>query len=280
VVALFLRFGGLADGDGDLDTAATQCLDRWITGAQQVLQQHGGVLLELILGDKGSYLYAAFGAAKAHEDDPPRALRAALALRALFDDGSPGAGAHIGMASGTLRVGGYGGRSRQSFGAQGDAVNAAARLMGLAQRGEILTSGRLRGAGAREFALQARPPIALKGRAEPMPVFALLGPQRQRAIRLQEPDFVLPMVGRDGDAQQIEQALQRVVAGRGEALVVVADAGMGKSRLLTEGVRLALQRCFVGYGGATAASTLRACRRGDCARSSASSAVHTPCQGL
>jgi class 3 adenylate cyclase/tetratricopeptide (TPR) repeat protein len=252
VVALFLRFGGLADADGDLDTAATQRLHRWITGAQQVLQQHGGVLLELILGDKGSYLYAAFGAAKAHEDDTPRALRAALALRTLFDDGSPGAGAHIGMASGTLRVGGYGGRSRQSFGAQGDAVNAAARLMGLAQRGEILTSGRLRGAGAREFALQARPPIALKGRAEPMPVFALLGPQRQRAIRLQEPDFVLPMVGRDDDARQIEQALQRVVAGRGEVLVVVADAGMGKSRLLTEGVRLALQRGFVGYGGATA----------------------------
>jgi adenylate cyclase len=257
VVALFLRFGGLADAQGDLDTAATQRLDRWITGAQQVLQQHGGVLLELILGDKGSYLYAAFGAAKAHEDDTPRALRAALALRTLFDDGSPGAGAHIGMASGTLRVGGYGGRSRQSFGAQGDAVNAAARLMGLAQRGEILTSGRLRGAGAREFALQARPPIALKGRAEPMPVFALLGPQRQRAIRLQEPDFVLPMVGRDDDAQQIEQALQRVAAGRGEVLVVVADAGMGKSRLLNEGVRLALQRGFVGYGGATAGDGVR-----------------------
>jgi class 3 adenylate cyclase/tetratricopeptide (TPR) repeat protein len=261
VVALFLRFDVLAaaggEAQGDLDTAATQRLDRWITGAQRVLQQHGGVLLELIPGDKGSYLYAAFGAAKAHEDDTPRALRAALALRTLFDDGSPGAGAHIGMASGTLRVGGYGGRSRQSFGAQGDAVNAAARLMGLAQRGEILTSGRLRGAGASEFALQARPPIALKGRAEPMPVFALLGPQRQRAIRLQEPDFVLPMVGRDAEAQWLEEALQRVAEGRGEVLAVVADAGMGKSRLLAEGVRLALRRGFVGYGGATAGDGVR-----------------------
>lgn len=261
VVALFLRFGGLAEaqGDalGDLDTEAALRLDRWITGTQRVLHQHGGVLLELILGDKGSYLYAAFGAAKAHEDDTLRALRAALALRALFDDGSAGAGAHIGMASGTLRVGGYGGRSRQSFGAQGDAVNAAARLMGLAQRGEILTSGRLRGAGARDFALQARPPIALKGRAEPMPVYALLGPQRQRAVRLQEPDFVLPMVGRDAAVQLVEQALQRVAAGRGEVLAVMADAGMGKSRLLAEGVRLALRRGFVAYGGATAGDGVR-----------------------
>ena len=183
VVALFLRFGGLADAQGDLDDQAVQRLDDWISGAQGILQQHGGVLLELIMGDKGSYLYAAFGAAVAHEDDACRALRAAVALHALFgtdaghavdNDDSP-TGACIGVASGTLRVGGYGSRTRQSFGAQGDAVNAAARLMMLAQPGEILTSGRVRSAVALEFALQPRPPIALKGKAGPMPVFAVLG---------------------------------------------------------------------------------------------------------
>jgi class 3 adenylate cyclase/tetratricopeptide (TPR) repeat protein len=252
VVALFLRFGGLGDEAGDLDDAAVQRLDRWIGGAQRLLHAHGGVLLELTIGDKGSYLYAAFGAAQAHEDDARRAVRAALALIGLFDDGSPGAGACIGLASGTLRVGGYGGRTRQSFGAQGDAVNAAARLMGQARQGEVLVSGRVRGAVAQEFAFQARPPIALKGKAEPMPVFALLGPQRQRALHLQEPDFVLPMVGRDAAVQQIEQALGRARGGRGSVLAVVAEAGMGKSRLLAEGVRLALRQGFVGYGGATA----------------------------
>lgn len=266
VVALFLRFDGLADAHGELDDLAVQRLDAWISGAQGILHQHGGVLLELIMGDKGSYLYAAFGAAVAHEDDARRALRAATALHALFGagfDNTPGgdrssAGACIGVASGTLRVGGYGSRTRQSFGAQGDAVNAAARLMMIAQPGETLASGRVRSAVAQEFVLQPRPPIALKGKAEPMPVFAVLGPQRLRARRLQASDFVLPMVGRDDAVGLLVQQLAAVQQGRGAVVFVQAEAGMGKSRLLAEGVRLALRSGFFGFGGAASSEGLRA----------------------
>ncbi|MDP3615335.1 MAG: adenylate/guanylate cyclase domain-containing protein, partial [Rubrivivax sp.] len=215
-------------------------------------------MLELIVGDKGSYLYAAFGAALAHEDDACRALHAALALRALFGaESGDAAGACIGVASGTLRVGGYGSRNRQSFGAQGDAVNAAARLMMLARPGEILGSGRVRAAVAPAFALQPRPPIALKGKAEPMPVFAVLAAQRPRAGRLQARDFVLPMIGRDEVLQQLQTCLHAVRQGRGAAVFVQAEPGMGKSRLLAEGVRLALDQGFVGFGGAASGDGLR-----------------------
>jgi adenylate cyclase len=280
VVALFLRFDGLENAQGDIDDAAVQRLGSWIGSAQRILHDHGGVLLELILGDKGSYLYAAFGAAVAHEDDACRALHAALALRAVFGGTAvdaaeaanganavaapdtplvpPAAAARIGVASGTLRVGGYGARNRQSFGAQGDAVNAAARLMTLARPGEILTSGRVRSAVAQEFALQPRPPIALKGKAEPMPVFALLGPQRLRARRLQATDFVLPMVGRDDALQALAQQLHTVAQGRGAFVCVQAEAGMGKSRLLAEAVRLALRQGFVGFGGGATGAGSRA----------------------
>ena len=74
----------------------------------------------------GSYLYASFGAAQVHEDDAARALRAALA----FKDAVAGTPCRVqmGLSSGTLRVGGYGGRTRRSFGAMGDDVNTAARL--------------------------------------------------------------------------------------------------------------------------------------------------------
>ncbi len=249
VVALFLR---LPDLNNTPDHSAVQPLDPRISATQQLLQAHGGVLLELTVGDKGSYLYAAFGAAHAHEDDARRALRAALALRSVFDGR-----ACMGLASGTLRVGAYGARTRQSFGAQGDAVNAAARLMTLAQPGEILTSGRVRGAAANEFALQARAPIALKGKAEPMPVFALLGLQRPRTTRLQETDFVLPMVGREQVLQQLAHEVASVAQSQGAVVAVVAEAGMGKSRLLAEAVRLALQGGFVGYGGSAAGDGVR-----------------------
>jgi class 3 adenylate cyclase/tetratricopeptide (TPR) repeat protein len=262
VVVLFLHFGGLGNAQGDLDDADVQRLDAWIAGAQRILRDQGGVLLELTLGDKGRYLYAAFGAAQAHEDDPQRALRAALALAALFADGPAGSGARIGLASGTLRVGGYGGRTRQSFGAQGDAVNAAARLMALARPGEILAAGRVRAATAQTFGFQARPPIALKGKAEPMPVFLLLGAKRPPPLPLQDRAFELPLVGREAALQQLEAALDRVdppfdaaaaaPAGQACVLSVCADAGMGKSRLLAEGVHLALRRGFVCCAGSAA----------------------------
>lgn len=256
VVALFLSFGEHASDAGKAEDLDRQALHDTIAAAQGLLQQHGGVLLELTLGDQGRGFYAAFGAAQAHEDDACRAARAALALRALLAQAPAGPSrARIGLASGLLRVGGYGARNRQSFGAQGDAANAAARLMMLAQPGEILASGRVRSAVAHAFVLQARTPVQLKGKAEPMPVFALLGPQRQRSARLREVDFVLPMVGREDALQQLDLTLDEAACGQCAWVLVQSDAGMGKSRLLAEGTRLALRRGFVGYSGGSGSAT-------------------------
>ncbi len=242
--ALFLRFTGL---DYDHDDAAASGLEAVVRQAQHVLQRHGGVLLELTIGDKGSYLYGSFGAAQVHEDDASRALRAAVALRSLLV-GSDFA-IQIGLARGTMRVGGYGSATRQSFGAMGDEVNFAARLMSMAAPGEILVSGRVRNAVADEFTLEARPPIAIKGKAEAMPVLAVGDRRQQRAIRLQEPAYALPMVGRDAEAKQVAQHLAQALQGRGRVLGITGDAGMGKSRLVAEGIRMARRERLIGYGG-------------------------------
>ena len=78
-VALFLRFGGI---DYDGDPAGALKLDAYIrVGASASSQQYDSYLLQLTIGDKGSYLYAAFGAPIAHEDDAVRACLAALDLR-------------------------------------------------------------------------------------------------------------------------------------------------------------------------------------------------------
>ena len=243
--ALFLRFTGL---DYDHDDHAGPQLAALIAQSQRVLQRHGGVLLELTMGDKGSYLYASFGAAQVHEDDAARAVRAALALRQVFA-ASP-CSAQIGLSSGTLRVGGYGGATRQSFGAMGDDVNTAARLMGLARPGEILVSARVRQAVGDAFAVDARPLMPVKGKAEALPVFAVQGLQQQRTIRLQEPPASLPLVGRERELALVAQALAAALRGQGQVLGLAAEAGMGKSRLVAEAIRLARQAGFIGYGGA------------------------------
>ncbi|MBN8504572.1 MAG: tetratricopeptide repeat protein [Burkholderiales bacterium] len=239
---LFVRFGGL-DYDGD-ETAAAQ-LDALITRAQHLLHAYEGQLLELTVGDKGSYFLASFGADRVREDDAFRAVCAALALR----DAGFELPMQFGLSHGLLRVGAYGSSTRRSFGAMGDDTNAAARLMQIAQPGEILISARLRTQLAQGFQLEARPPLPLKGKGEPMLVFAVMGKLRQRAIRLQEPAYGLPMVGREPQQACIEHALREAAAGRGQVIVVEAEAGMGKSRLLAEGIRQARRAGFQGYGG-------------------------------
>ena len=250
--ALFVRFGGL---DYDQDDGARDALNALVSSTQLILQRHGGVLLELTVGDKGSYMYGSFGAAQVHEDDACRALRAALALHDAF---KPGLGAlQIGLSSGTMRVGGYGSRTRQSFGAMGDDVNLAARLMSTAAEGETLISARVRNAVADEFTLEARPPLLVKGKAEPGAVFAVLGLRQQRAIRLQEPAYALPMIGREASTRQLADRLAAAAQGQGQIVVISAEAGMGKSRLVAEGIGLARRRGFIGYGGACQPDALR-----------------------
>jgi adenylate cyclase len=240
-VVLFVRFGGI---DYDSDEAGGR-LDAFIRQLQQIAARYDGTLLQLIIGDKGSYAYVNFGALRAHEDDGRRAVKAALELR----EAAPLV-LQIGIAQGMMRVGAYGGTTRQTYGALGDDVNLAARLMATAEAGEILLSGGVQKLTANEFVFEPRPPLPLKGKTEPLPVFAVTGRRKQRAMRLQEPTYALPMVGRQAELQQIEEKLDLAAAGQSQLVGIVAEAGLGKSRLAAEVVRVARQKGFAGYGGA------------------------------
>lgn len=93
---------------------------------------HTQLLLQIAIGDKGSYLYIVFGAPTRPEDDPRRAVAAALDLREalLARDGLDSV--QIGISRGVMRVGAFGGPTRHTYGVLGDDVKLAARLMGRA----------------------------------------------------------------------------------------------------------------------------------------------------
>ena len=242
---LFVRFTGI---DFDSDAAGTQ-LDAFIQTVQQIAVRHGGTLLDVTIGDKGSYTHINFGVLSAHEDDARRALGAAVELRHAAEELGFLHSLQIGITQGTLLVGVYGGHTRKTFGAMGDEVNLAARLMTTASAGEILISNQVHKAVEQYFVFEPRPPLSMKGKAEPVPVFALTGERRQRAIRLQEPNYALPMVGREHELQIIEANLDLTLSGRSQVIGIVAEAGLGKSRLVAEAIRLAHKKGFVGYGG-------------------------------
>lgn len=244
-VALFLRFMGI---DYDNDAQALEKLDAVFSQTQRIVERYEGTLLELTIGDKGSYMYASFGAAHIHEDDARRAVRSALEIKQLLNGFAFLNPIQVGISSGTMRVGAYGSKTRRSFGVMGDDVNLAARLMTSAAHGEILVSARVRKAVGEEFKVEARPPMFMKGKAEPLPVYSVLGLQQHRAIRLQEPSFGLPMIGREREMKTLEEKMGSALQGQGQIIGITAEAGMGKSRLIAEGIRMAGRHSLTGYG--------------------------------
>ncbi|HEX5836770.1 MAG TPA: tetratricopeptide repeat protein [Anaerolineales bacterium] len=240
-VAMFVRFSGI---DFDQDSAGPQ-LDAFICQAQAIVAGHGGTFLQLTIGDKGSYAYINFGALSTHENDARRAVNSALELMETST-----LQLQMGITQGPMRVGTYGGKTRKTFGALGDDVNLAARLMTTASAGEILLSSHVHKAVEPYFVFEPRPPVALKGKAETLPVFVVRGRSQRRAVRLQEPGYSLPMAGRTQELQLIHDKLDLTAKGQGQIIGIVAEAGLGKSRLVAEVIRSARRKGFVGYGGA------------------------------
>lgn len=245
-VAMFVRFSGI---DYDSEEAGEQ-LNSLVQLMQARVKRFGGTFFQISIGDKGSYAYINIGALGLHEDDCRRAVKLALALREAAQSLGFIAPLQIGITQGIMFIGWYGASTRKSFGAQGDDVNLAARLMTTAAPGEILISGRVRKTVAEEFTLDARPPMHVKGKTEPIPVYSVLGIQQKRSVRLQEPAYGLPMIGRSSELETISQKLALALKGRGQIVGITAEAGMGKSRLAAEGIRLAYRNKLTGYAGA------------------------------
>ena len=243
-VALFLRFSGI---DYDDDPEAEAKLNTYVQAVQRILARYNSYLIQLTIGDKGSHLYVSFGAPVAHEDDAIRAIAAALELRDMQMDFINEV--QIGVSQGLTRTGACGGMSRRTYSTIGDAVNMAARLMQNAALGQVLVNQNARKATMDNFTWEELPQLLVKGKSQPVTVFRLIASQDRHGIRLHEPKYALPMVGRVAELRVIEQKLDLALQGHGQIVGITAEAGMGKSRLMAEVIRLARARNVLGYGG-------------------------------
>jgi class 3 adenylate cyclase len=164
--ALFLHFAGL---DFDADEGAGRRLDAFIRWVQSVLARYDAALLQVNIGEKGNYLYAAFGAPVAHEDDALRAVRAAGELVAPPAELAFIRELRAGVAHGQMRAGAYGGTTRRTYGVLGDRTNLAARLMQAAA--DILCDEAIYEQARARVPFTALPQITVKGKAEPVTVY-------------------------------------------------------------------------------------------------------------
>lgn len=241
VTVLFVSFSGF---DYDHDPAVGEKLQRYLAAMIRIVYRYDGYLNKVDMGDKGSKYIVLFGAPIAHENDEDRALRCALELIHL-----PGTVARMGINTGFVYAGQVGSELRREYTVMGDVVNLAARLMQAAQAGQVIVSSFTHNAAPDAFVWESYEPIQVKGKTEPIQIYGLAGVKERPALRLEEPHYDLPMVGRAAELALIREKLELVTQGHGQIIAITADAGMGKSRLNTEVIRIATERGLTGFGG-------------------------------
>ena len=240
VTAIFCDVvGSTALGESVDPEALGALLARYFNRMREIVERHGGTVEKFI----GDAVMAVFGVPIAHEDDALRACRAAIEMRTALPELA--VQGRIGVNTGEV-VTGTGERL-----VTGDAVNVAARLQQAAAPDEVLigaaTLALVRGA----VEVQPVEPLALKGKAEPVPAFRLL------AMHEMECRAAPPFVGRDHELALIREAWMRASTERRcELVTIVGEAGVGKSRLVAEalaalGARAVQGRCLPYGDGVT-----------------------------
>lgn len=195
----------------------------------------------------GDGILAFFGAPVSHEDDALRAIRAAVAIRdevraygeRLADEGGPAVEVRVGLDTGLVVVGQFGGKEHGEYTTLGDAANTAARMQGAAPPGEIYLSEETAHVVGGAVGLEDAGPQAMKGKQEPVPAFRVVGaaPAPGTAPRGLA-GVEAPLVGREAELARLHAVLREAREAPGAAWVtLVGEAGVGKSRLTADFAR-------------------------------------------
>ncbi|MEO8311303.1 MAG: adenylate/guanylate cyclase domain-containing protein [Caldimonas sp.] len=237
---LFADLSGFTSISERLDPEDVRRLQTDLFGALRAVIDRFDAYPEKFIGDA---VVAVFGAPVAHEDDPQRALRAALEMHACAAElnerwrdqlGGPLA-LHIGIDTGRVVAGHLGTSADAAYAVTGDAVNTAARLQSAAGAGQSLVSPATHQLTQREFAFEAAGTLALKGKAEPLQVWRLLGVDEARPHDLRglaAHGLEAPLVGREAELAHVLSAAVRVTDEGAQVVSLVAQAGVGKTRLV------------------------------------------------
>jgi ABC-type transport system substrate-binding protein/class 3 adenylate cyclase len=205
----------------------------------RAVEEFGGTVKDLA----GDGVLALFGAPVAHEDDPERAIRAALRIvddiKSYGQDvarawGTAELEVRVGINTGPMVLGAIGGGGRIEYGAFGDSVNTAARLQAAAAPGSVLVGHATHLLVRPLFEWSPPVELQLKGKAEPVTAYQALGATTVSGRLRADSPFQAELVGRQSELALGQQALDEVLAGSGGVLFISGEAGIGKSRLLLE----------------------------------------------
>ncbi len=243
---------------------ARQLLDPVLEHMMAAVHRYEGTVNQVM----GDGIMALFGAPLAHEDHAVRACYAALAMQTAMQRYAEEmrrtqgllVQMRVGLNSGEVVVRAIGNDLHMDYSAVGQTTHLAARMEQLAAPGSILLTAATLWLVEGLVRVQALGPVPVKGLADPVEVFELLGatPLRRR-IQAAVARGLSPFVGRQSEMGVLQQALARTKAGQGQVVALIGEPGVGKSRLVYECLHahqtqgwLRLESGSVSYGKATA----------------------------
>jgi len=204
------------------------------------VHEYGGTVNEI----RGDGILALFGAPIAVEDAPQRAIRSSLAIHREMIQFSQKVGAElelppillrIGINAGPVVVGAIGNDLRIKFTAMGDTINLASRMETLAAPGTTYVTEETFKLTEGFFRFEAVAEERLIGTDTPVTVFRVIAPSGRRTrFDVSAERGLTPLVGRERELELLTDSFERAKAGNGQAVSIVSEAGMGKSRLLYE----------------------------------------------
>jgi class 3 adenylate cyclase/tetratricopeptide (TPR) repeat protein len=240
VTVLFADLKGSMELVADRDPEeARRLLDPVLDLMMEAVHRYEGTVNQVM----GDGIMALFGAPLAHEDHAVRACYAALRMQdrvrrhadAIRREQGVSIEIRVGVNSGDVVVRSIGSDLRMDYSAVGQTTHLAARMEQLAPAGASLVTAATGGLVEGFVALRAIGPVSVKGLAEPVEVYELLGagPARTR-LQAAVTRGLSHFVGRDEELGQLRRALDRAAAGHGQVVAVVGEPGVGKSRLFRE----------------------------------------------
>ncbi|PZM11210.1 adenylate/guanylate cyclase domain-containing protein [Rhizobium tubonense] len=206
----------------------------------RAVETYGGFVDKFV----GDALLALFGAPTAHEDDPDRALKAAIEMIS----GAARVGArwearagmplrlHVGINTGPVVTGGFGAAAARSYSVTGDTVNTAQRLQSMAGPDEILIGPLTHRLTKHAFSFESLGSHELRGKTASLMVYRLVGPLEtpHTARGLESLGLHAPMIGRGTEMARLLSCLDLACNGSAQLVQLVGEAGIGKSRLAND----------------------------------------------
>lgn len=207
-------------------------LQQYVSCVVSLTERHGGFLASNDISTRGVKLIVVFGAPVAHEYDAANALRLALDLNREIPAAGLALRHRTGVNTGFVFAADVGSSFRREYTVMGDAVNLSARLMAAAEPGQILASRATAAGAGPSLVVEELPAIRVKGKSQPIPICSVL--EERDVSASAPPGYEGALVGRDEEVDTIRRLCREAEGGEKRSLLVVGEAGIGKSHLVRE----------------------------------------------